>query len=119
MGRPYTIYSSRKSIVTILKKPRTKVSLLIERLIIYLQGFDFKIAHISSNENVSDYFSRHTFAHPQDNNQYLKEYVNFVCKNACPKNLTLGDITQVTKNDKTLQKLKYLIFENRWFKIQK
>ena len=23
------------------------------------------------------------------------------------------------KNDKTLQKLKYLIFENRWFEIQK
>ena len=45
--------------------------------------------------------------------------VSFVCKNAYPKALTLDDIKQATKNDKTLQKLKYLILENRWFGIQK
>ena len=33
--------------------------------------------------------------------------------------MTLNDIKQATKNDKTLQKLKYLILENRWFEIQK
>ena len=33
--------------------------------------------------------------------------------------MTLNDIKQATKNDKTLQKLKYLILENRWFGIQK
>ena len=32
--------------------------------------------------------------------------------------LTLDDIKQ-TKNNKTLQKLKYLILENRWLGIQK
>ena len=72
-----------------------------------------------SNENISDYSSRHSFPHPQENNQYLKEYVSFVCKSACPKALTLNDIKQATKNNKTLQKLKYLILENRWFEIQK
>ena len=45
--------------------------------------------------------------------------VSFVCKNAYPEALTLDDIKQATKNDKTLQKLKYLILENRWFGIQK
>ena len=119
LGRPFTIYSDHKPIVSILNKPKTLVPLRIERLILRLQDYDFKIPHISSNENISDYSSKHPFAHPLENNQYLKEYVSFVCKNTCPKSLTLNDIKQATKNDKTLQKLKPLILENRWFEIQK
>ena len=117
LGRPFTIDSDHKPIVNILNKPKTIVPLGIECLILHLQSYDFKIVHISSNENISDYSSRDPFAHPQENNQYLKEYVSFICKNACPKALTLNDIKQATKNDKTLQKLKYLILENRWFEI--
>ena len=149
LGRPFTIYSDHKPIVCILNKPKTIVPLSIERLILRLQGYDFKIAHISSNENISDYSSRHPFAHPLENNQYLKEYVGFVCKNPCTKALTLTlswrrplsyrnqpidlqsklmnwflydngvrhervkYIKQATKNNKTLQKLTYLILENR------
>ena len=88
LGRPFTIYSDHKPIVSILNKPKTIVALSIERLILRLQGYDFKIAHISSNENISDYSSRHPFAHPQENNQCLKEYVDFVCKNLCTRALT-------------------------------
>ena len=35
------------------------------------------------------------------------------------KGFTLDDIKQAMKNDKTLQKLKYLILEKRLFEIQK
>ena len=119
MRRPFTIYSDHKPTVSILNKPKTTVPLRIESLILWLQRYNFKIGHISSNENISDYSSRHLFAHPQESNQYLEEYVSFVCKNACPKALTLNDIKQATKNDKKYQKWKYLILENWWFEIQK
>ena len=119
LGRPFTIYNDHKPIVSILNKPKTIALLRTERLILRLQGYDFKIAHISSNENISDYSSRHPFAYLQESNQYLKEYVSFVCKNACSKALTLDDIKQATENDKTLQKLKYFNLENRWFETQK
>ena len=33
--------------------------------------------------------------------------------------MTLNYIKQATKKDKTLQKLKYFILENKWFEIQK
>ena len=82
-----------------------------------LQDYDIKIAHISSNKNTSDYSSMRPYAHPQENNQYLKEYVSFVCKNACPKALTLDDIKQAMKSDKVLQKLKYLTLKKRWLEI--
>ena len=111
-GGPFTINSNHKPIVSILNKPKSIAPLHIERLILRLQGYDFEIAHISSNENISDYSNRYLFAHPQENKQYLKDYVSFACKNACPKTSTLDNIKQATKNDKTLQKLKYLILKN-------
>ena len=119
MGRPFTIYSDHKPIVSILHNTRTILPFYIERLILLLQGYNFKTAHTSWNENISDYSSRYPFAHCQENNQYLKEYVSSVCKNACPNTLNLDNTKHAMKNDKTLQKLKYLIFENRWFEIQK
>ena len=117
--RSFTIYNDIiYPIVSILSKPRTIVPLRNERLMLRLQGYDFKIAHISSNENTSDYCNRHPFANAKEKKQYLKEYVNFVCKNAYPYALTLDDI-KATKNEKTLQKMKYSILENKWSKIQK
>ena len=68
LGRPFTIYSDHKPIVSISNKPKTIVPLGIERLILHLQGYNFKIAHISSDENISDYSSRHPLAHTQENN---------------------------------------------------
>ena len=83
-----------------------------------LQGYDFKITHISSDENISDYSNRHPLAHPQENNQY-QEYISFVYKNTCPKALTVDNIKNVTENDKMSQKFKYLIFEDRCLVTQK
>ena len=111
MGRPFTIYSDHKPIVSILNKPRTIESSYIERLMLCLQGYHFKITHISSDENISDYSGRHPFAHLQENCQYLKESIKFVFKNACLMALTRGDIKEATKNDKTPQKLKYFTLE--------
>ena len=83
-----------------------------------LQGYEFKIGHISSDENISDYSRRHPLAQPQENNQY-QEYISFVYKNACPKALTVGNIKKVTENNKMSQKFKYLILEDRCLETQK
>ena len=111
LGRTFTIYSDHKPFVSILNKPRTIESSYIERLMLCLQGYHFKITHISSDENISDYSGRHPFVHLQENCQYLKESIKFVFKNACPKALTIDDIKESTKNDKTPQKLKYFALE--------
>ena len=98
LGRLFAIYSDHKTILSILNERINIVSVHTERLILCLQAYDFKITHISSDENISDYSSRLPFAHTQENNQYLKEYISFVCKNACSKALNLDDIIQATKN---------------------
>ena len=113
MGRPFTIYNNHKPITSILNKPKTIVPLYIEHLILCLQGYGFKITHMSSNENISDNSSRHPFAHPQESNQYLKEYVSFVCKNECPKALTLDDIKQAAKNGKKTSEVKIFDFRKQ------
>ena len=75
----------------------------IERLIFCLQGYDVKITHVSIDENTSDYSSRHPSAHSLEDNQYFKKYISFICKNACPKAITLDDIKQLLKTTKRLR----------------
>ena len=78
----------------------------------------FHLAHISSNDVISEYSRRRLFSKDQES-KFLKDFVNFVCTNACPQALTSADFKQLTKKEKILHKLKYLILENRWLEIQK
>lgn len=55
-----------------------------------------EIAHINGKENISDFSSNHSFA----NSQESRQYVNFICRDACSKTLTLNGIKQATKNEK-------------------
>ena len=64
LGRHFTIYSYHKPTVGILNKPKTIAPLQIERFILHWQGYDYKINHLSSNEKISHYSSRHPFVHP-------------------------------------------------------
>ena len=72
-------------------------------MILQLQGYDFDIKYVKSEQSISDYNSRHP-----DREQKLIEstvvdkYVNFITSTALPKSFTLEDITTATKQDKVL-----------------
>ena len=72
-------------------------------MILQLQGYDFDIKYVKSEQSISDYISRHP-----DREQKLIEstvvdkYVNFITSTALPKSFTLEDITIATKQDKVL-----------------
>ena len=58
-GRTFKIYSDNKALVRLLSRPSSKVPLRIERLILQLQGYDFDIKYVKTEQNISDYISRH------------------------------------------------------------
>ena len=68
--------------------------------------YDIKIAHISSNENISDYSSRHPFTQSQKNKQYFQRVW-----------LDMILIKQTAKNDKTETEI--LDFRKQTFDIRK
>ena len=89
-------------------------------MMLQLQGYDFDIKYVKTEENISDYISRHP-----DPEQKLIEstevdkYVNFVTSTAVPKSFTLENITTATKQDKVLQILKPTILNNEWKSMDK
>ena len=81
----------------------------IERLTLRLQGYDFTLKHVTSEENIADYSSRHPYRAKTDRLSPTESYINFVANYQCPKALTLDDIRHETKRDETLQQLATLI----------
>ena len=71
--------------VNLLSRPSSKLPLRIERIILQLQGYNFDIKYVKTEQNISDYISRHP-----DREQKLEvdKCVNFVTSTAVPKSFT-------------------------------
>ena len=82
------IYSENKALINLSSRPSSKVPLRIERMVLQIQGYNFDIKYVKSEQNIRDYIRRHP-----DREQKLIEstvvnkYVNFVTSTAAPKSL--------------------------------
>ena len=102
--------------VNLLSQPSSKLPLRIERIILQLQGYNFDIKYVKTEQNISDYISRHP---DREQKPEVDKCVNFVTSTAVPKSFTLEDITTATKQDKVLQILKQPILNNEWESMDK
>ena len=120
IGRQFNVFNDHKALINILNNPKATVPLRIERLTLRLQGFDFKLDHIKSAENISDYPSRHTYDRPDERSSSETEsYINFITTNACPQAITIEDIKTATETDKICQHLTELIKNESWYTLEK
>lgn len=68
----------------------------------YLHGYDYKTVHGSEKENnPADYISMHPLEDQREAPSAVEEFINFVGTQAVWKALTLLEIEQVIKTDKT------------------
>jgi len=83
-----------------------------------LQGYNYKLHYVRSEENISDYSSRHPHSEPDvESSNTTEEYVNLMAEHARPNAITLQDIKRETKNDQICKMLINLIKSNRWFTL--
>ena len=92
LGRHFDLYNDHKALMHILNNPRANVPLRIERLTLRLQGYDFTLKHVMSEQNIADYSSRHPYRAKTDELSTTESYINFVANYQCPKALTLDHI---------------------------
>ena len=57
-GRSFTLINDNKPLINILNNPKSNPPPRIERLLLKLQGYDFEVGYVSSQNNISEYFSR-------------------------------------------------------------
>ena len=89
--------------------------MILQFMILQLQGYDFDLQYVKSEQNISGYISRHP-----DREQKLIEsmvvdkYVNFVTSTTMQIAFILEYIATATKQDKFLQILKQTTLNNEW-----
>ena len=84
-----------------------------------MQQYDYTVKYRPGKDNPADYMSRHPNAQskPTDREQKVAdEYLNFVTTHATPKALTLNEIKNATRADKTLQAAAIAIKTGTWYK---
>lgn len=101
--------TDHKALEAIFNNPRTKPPARIERWMMRLQAYNFKVIYQKGLLNTADYLSRHPGAEVVRDHE-LEEttgnYVNFVANHAIPKSMTLEEVKKSTENDSTIARVK-------------
>ena len=105
-GKPVTIYTDHKPLVSIYGNPSSKPPARIERWALRLQPYQLTVRYRKGEGNPADYLSRHPSKQPTTASREQKiaeEYVNYITVTSTPKALTVQEIEEATKADATLQ----------------
>ena len=95
-AREFTLCKKHKAIVNLLSNAKSKVILQIECLTLRLQGYNFNLKYVKSDENVCNYSNQHS---DKDLLKFkeLIHHVNFVEDDCTPNNLTIDVIRNSPK----------------------
>ena len=121
-GGSFEVATDHKPLLPIFNKPTAKPPLRIERWLMRLQEYDFKLTYQPGKTNPADYMSRHPLASTKSASREQKmaeEYVNLITSNAVPRSLSLDEIEHETQNDGALQECMRAIKHNKWHDVQK
>ena len=116
-GKPVTIYTDHKPLVSIYGNPSSKPPARIERWAVQLQPYQLTVRYRKGEGNPADYLSRHPSKQPTTASREQKiaeEYVNYITVTSTPKALTVQEIEEATKADATLQAVSKAIETGNW-----
>ena len=117
-GAHFTLHTDCKPVEFTFSNEKSKPPARIERWNLRLQEYDFSTMHTKGTDNPSDFLSRHPSPDVANKQELAaEEYVNFLSTCAVPKAMSLREIQQMTKVDRTLQKLVILIQTGNWSQI--
>lgn len=109
-GRQFDLVTDHKPLESIYG-PRSKPCARVERWVLRLQPYNFKVVYVSGKENIADPLSRllgstgirEKHSHESD------EYVRFVAVSATPRALTTREVEEASEKDSELIELRKAI----------
>ena len=102
-GSEFVLVTDHKPLEIIYGSPKSKPSARIERWVLRLQPYSFKVVYKPGDTNPADYLSRHPSDTNQKQQRVTEGYVNYVTYNNVPKTMTLEELEQVSNEDKVLK----------------
>ena len=111
-GVKFEIVTDHKPLEAIYS-PRSKPSARIERWMLRLQPYTYKVKHIPGPKNIADSLSRlfKETGSPRERN-VAKEYIRFVAVNAAPRAIPIKEIERKSTEDSELTEVRHCIRKN-------
>ena len=89
-GSEFTLVTDHKPLEIIYGQRTAKTSARIERWVLRLKLYAFKIVYKSCTNNPADYLFRHpTYESKRKQEKMTEQYINFVTQNSIPKAMSL------------------------------
>ena len=112
-GKEFTLITDHKPLKVIYGNRNAKASAQVERWILRMQLYTFKVIYKPGTDNPVDYLSRHPVETEYKQQTMTEDYVNFIEANSVPKAMTLDEIIQATNDDRVLRGVREAIKHNR------
>ncbi|XP_048774395.2 uncharacterized protein K02A2.6-like [Ostrea edulis] len=103
-GLEFEIWTDHKPL-TYIYSPKSKPPARIERWILRLQPYKYKIVYIPGPKNAADALSRLSRNRVGRIRHIAEEYAYFIAENAVPKALTIQEVRQKTSEDPELAEI--------------
>lgn len=122
-GLKFEIITDHQALTFLTKKVSPPQGIRLQRWLLRLQQFDFKLSYRKGKENPADYLSRHPVQSPS-NIEQLEElqddatWTAFTLEAAVPNAITIQAVQQATKADNLLQRVLKRVHENNWSHLQ-
>lgn len=115
-GRTFELITDHKPLEVIFG-PRSKPCARIERWVLRLMSYKYKVIYKPGKTNIADPLSRLSCGHANVISQISEaaiEYVNWILTHAEPKKLSLDAIGIESKNDSSITAVRKALDENIW-----
>lgn len=117
-GKEFELITDHKAL-EIIFGPRARPCARIERWVLRLQTFQFKVIYKPGKSNIADPFSR--LLREEDDeppfDEEAEQYINRLVEAAVPSALSIREVEQASSQDETLQRVKVAIESQDWSEI--
>ena len=113
-GHDFVLVTDHKPLEVIYGNKNSKTSARIERWVLRLQPYTFKVQYKPGTNNPADYLSRHPTSTSSKQEAMTEDHINLIAHSSVPKTLTLKEVETATNADKTLRGVRAAIKLNKW-----
>ena len=118
-GINFEVRTDHKPLLIVLGAKSKPPSARIERWLLYLQQFQYKLTHIPGKDNAADVLSRLPVGATQDHEtQATEEFAYSVASEAVPAALVPKEVETASEKDPTLRLVRHAVMTDDWSQLQ-
>lgn len=113
LGTKFVLITDCKAL-KYLFSPRSRPCPRIERWVLRIQSYNYEVKYEPGVTNLADALSRLSIDNKKPLDTTAECYINYLLDNSVPEAVTLTQVADATRNDKTLQELLKALRSGSW-----